>query len=114
MISKNDVDAAEQVEQRAWELQFQAHQLASELVSVVHHTAQTRRLVLGQEVKMVTKEKAVKPERVAYARARALALSARLKLQLVKTATKAKQLQVDILEFSKEIDLGPLLDSCPE
>lgn len=114
MITQKDVEAAENVERRCWELQHEAMQLQSELCTVVHNTAQLRREALAKEVQLQNREDEARPERLAYARARSGVLGARLRLQLVRAAEKAKQLRAELLEFGKEIDLGALLDSSPE
>lgn len=113
MINKNDVEKAEQLERKAWELQHQAQMAQSTLSNVVHNTASERRQALAREMQMMARNKK-DPTRLAYVRARSSVLKARLKMQLMRSAKEIEALRAAVLEFADEVDLGPLLDSCPE
>lgn len=113
MITKTNVEQAEGLERKAWELQYEAQAVQSRLMTVVHDTARQRRQALAREMQLTQAGKA-NPARLAYVRARSAALQARLHMQLGKAAQQLEAVRLAVLEFQKEVDLGPLLDSCPE
>lgn len=113
MINKADVEKAELIERRVWELSHQADMVRQTLMNVVHSTAEKRTKALAQEMRLAAGGKP-NPARLEYTRAKSTALRARLQLQLQRSAKEAQELRTMILEFAKEVDLGPLLDSCPQ
>lgn len=113
MINKADVEKAEAIERKTWELSHQADMVRQSLINVVHTTAEKRTKALAQEMRLTASGKP-NPARLEYTRAKSAALRARLQLQLQRSAKEAQDLRAAILEFAKEVDLGPLLDSCPE
>lgn len=113
MITNTDVEKAEAVERGAWELQhcaFMAHQT---LLTLVHDTAAKRRAALQRETQLASREKP-NAARLEYTRARSTALRARMHMQLQRSAKELADLRAKVLAFAVELDLGPLLDSCPE
>lgn len=113
MINRNDVEKAEMIERRVWELAHGANLAHMTLMNVVHTTAEKRTKALAREMKLTAAGKA-DTARMEYTRAKSAALKAQLHLQLARSAKDLQKLRAEILEFAKEVDLGALLDSCPE
>lgn len=113
MINTSDVEKAELIERKVWELAHEADLVRQTLLNVVHDTASKRRKALEAELRLTANGKPDKV-RLEYTRAKSAVLRARLQLQLQRSAQQAQDLKALILEFAKEVDLGTLLDSCPQ
>ena len=113
MVNKNDVEKAEMIERKVWELVHGASQAHMYLVQVVHSTSEKRTKALAREMQLTASGKS-DTARMEYTRAKSAALKARLQLQLQRSAKELQALRAQVLEFAKEVDLGALLDSCPQ
>lgn len=113
MICKSDVEKAEVLERKVWEVQHAAQSVATSLCTVVHGTAERSTKALAQEIRLSAQGKS-DSVRAAYVRAKSGVLKARLRLQLQSSAKEIEQVRRQLLELAQEVDLGPLLDSAPE
>lgn len=114
MVTKSDIEKCEELERRAWELQNQAHVVAGYLCGVVHDTAQKSATCLRKELRLAAERKKPDPARSVYVKARSASLKAIMKLQLDKAASQIEALRVAVSAMADDVDLGPLLDSCPD
>lgn len=114
MITQSDIEKCEALERRAWELHCKAQSAATYLCSVVHDTANKSSSCLRKELRMAAEKKNRNPAQVAYVRARSASLRAIMKLQLDKSVRELEALRLAVQAMADDVDLGPLLDSCPE
>ncbi len=113
VVTKSDIEKCEALERRAWELQQQAQQVAGYLSGVVHDTAMKSSSCLRKELR-VAQGKKPNAARSAYVKARSASLKAIMKLQLDRAVRDIEQLRLAVKAMADDVELGPLLDSCPE